>query len=166
MRFLCKVPPIRNFSGFSRRLLCSIAIDSVTLHRLAAVSSKPPYLFRSRVPRDPTNAATARHGLAYDRFTVLSAVPFSFQFCGWELASCRCGFWLARWESNKLHAALPLLFLKGENPSGERFPCRIFGTNLTLDAPDFLQTLVISFFLRHSRPPSCSICGVQMQGHT
>ena len=43
---------------FSRRLLCSIAIDSVALHRLAEVSSKPPYRFRSRGTRDPTDAAT------------------------------------------------------------------------------------------------------------
>ena len=71
-----------------------------------------------------------------------------------KLVSVHCGFWLARWESNEFHAALPFLFLKGENSGGVRFPCRIFGTDLALDAPDFLQPLVISFFLLHSRPPS------------
>ena len=39
--FLCQVPSTGSFLRFHRRLLCSIATDSVALHRLAAVSSKP-----------------------------------------------------------------------------------------------------------------------------
>ncbi len=111
--------------------------------------------FRPRQARPlPLRVTVVGRCPTYGRFTVLSAVPFSSQFCGWKLVSGHCGFWLARWESNELHAALPFLFLKGENSGGVRFPCRIFGTDLALDAPDFLQTLVISFFLLHSRPPS------------
>ena len=84
MRFLCQVSSTGSFLRFHRRLLCSIALNHpVALHRPAARAGRAPYRFRSRGTRDPTDAATARHSLAYDRFTVLSAVPFSFQFCGW-----------------------------------------------------------------------------------
>ena len=44
---------------------------------------------------------------------------------------------------------------------------RKFRSYLAFDAPDFLKPFIISFFFRdHSRPPSCNICGVHMQGHT
>jgi hypothetical protein len=86
MRFLCQVSSTGSFLRFHRRLLCSIALNHpVALHRPAARAGRAPYHFRSRGTRDPTDAAAARHSLAYDRFTVLLAVPFSFQFCGWEL---------------------------------------------------------------------------------
>ena len=50
---------LRKFLRFYRRLLCSIALNHpVALHRLAAVSAKTPYRFRSRGTRDPTDAAT------------------------------------------------------------------------------------------------------------
>jgi len=41
MRFLCKVSSAKTSHVLLERLLCSIAINSVALHRLAAVSSKP-----------------------------------------------------------------------------------------------------------------------------
>ena len=50
MRFLCKVSSSLNFSRSQRRMLCSITIDSVTLHRR----------LRGDRPTDAATAAVAR----------------------------------------------------------------------------------------------------------
>ena len=71
---------LRAFPNVSQNdCFAALQIDSVTFHRPAAVSSKPPYRFRSRGTRDPTDAATGGVA-AYDRFTVLWLSFLSLQF--------------------------------------------------------------------------------------
>ena len=69
------------YTIFFERLLYRIAIDSVTLHRLAAVSSKPPYRFRSRGTRDPTDAATG--GLVLRSFSEGGCPPMTVSLFYW-----------------------------------------------------------------------------------
>ena len=80
MRFLCQVSSTGSFLRFHRRLLCSIALNHpVALHRPAARAGRAPYRFRSRVTRDPTDAATG--GLVLRSFSEGGCPPMTVSLC-------------------------------------------------------------------------------------
>ena len=74
--------PQFNIGRISRERLVSVMLNCLCQLRLdwAAVSSKPPYHFRSRGTRDPTVACGSRRLPTYVRFTVLCLCSFHFRF--------------------------------------------------------------------------------------
>ena len=87
MRFLCKVPSLSKLSTFlSTTALqhCKLILSRFIGWRGGRWATTLPFRRRRDGVIAPYQCGDHEASLAYDRFTVLLSVPFSFQFCGWE----------------------------------------------------------------------------------